>query len=505
MNLYTRKKITKIGILLMAVFIIGISYFAVDSILLDLKKEEARKIEMWYQTIQKKSELINKTQVIFDSLKQEEYKKVLLWREAVVFLTQADLNKDITFTVKVIQNNTSIPIIQCDAEDRILQVRNLPKRITEDSLQLDSVFNEMKKAYPPIEVSYLGEVINKIYFNNSELFFNLQNIINDLTNEYLSDIADNSLSVPVILTDSTQQNIIKIGNELLLIEQYGSIEDALINLKQKNKMKVLTPKQGELNYLFVEDSEIIQKLKIYPWLGWGLVLLFLAFTYFMFSTYRKAEQDNVWVGMAKETAHQLGTPISSLMAWQEILKEDIDENIYIEIKKDIHRLAQVSERFGKIGSIPDLKPEAIGQIVENSINYFKKRTPKNIELIYTPDIDDTKVLLSPPLFTWVIENVLKNAIDAIHSKDGIIHVSLMEKEGWIHLSVEDNGCGIEKSNLKSIFKPGITTKKRGWGLGLSLAKRIISDFHKGKIFIEESTPGKGTLLKIELKSFVDNQ
>ncbi|MBR6520697.1 MAG: HAMP domain-containing histidine kinase, partial [Paludibacteraceae bacterium] len=218
------------------------------------------------------------------------------------------------------------------------------------------------------------------------------------------------------------------------------------------------------------------------------------------STDKRAEQDKLWAGLSKETAHQLGTPISSLMAWNEILKTKLGNNdmIVAEIDKDVERLKTITERFSKIGSIPELSEQDISQITAQSVEYMLNRTSKKI----TYSIDDSSTehtcLISTPLFEWVIENLCKNAIDAMEGKEGTIDFELFNLEDSLIIEITDSGRGIERNKFKSIFEPGYTTKQRGWGLGLSLAKRIIEEYHHGKIFVKSSELGLGTTFRIEL-------
>jgi len=225
--------------------------------------------------------------------------------------------------------------------------------------------------------------------------------------------------------------------------------------------------------------------------------------YFLFSFSRRAEQNQVWVGMSKETAHQLGTPLSSLMAWMEMLRiKGIDEETLGEMSKDIRRLEVITERFSKIGSIPELYPQDLEAVLEESIAYMRLRTSKKISISLVNDMPDKEerviVKLNVPLFDWVIENLFRNAIDAMEDGTGALEVIFGDKGKHFHIDVKDTGKGIPKSKLETVFKPGYTSKRRGWGLGLSLTRRIIQNYHKGKIFVRRSEVGKGTTFRILL-------
>lgn len=224
--------------------------------------------------------------------------------------------------------------------------------------------------------------------------------------------------------------------------------------------------------------------------------------YFLFSFSRRAEQNRVWVGMSKETAHQLGTPLSSLMAWMEILRmKGIDEETLAEIGKDVQRLEVITERFSKIGSVPELQVNDLGIVLEESVQYMMPRTSKKIHVNISsemPDGDGAIVQMNIPLFDWVIENLIRNAIDAMEGLGGSLDIVYGEKGKWYFVDVTDTGKGIASSKLKTVFEPGYTSKKRGWGLGLSLTKRIIENYHQGKIFVKKSELGKGTTFRILL-------
>jgi signal transduction histidine kinase len=242
---------------------------------------------------------------------------------------------------------------------------------------------------------------------------------------------------------------------------------------------------------------LLTQLKYYPYFQFGIIGLFLIIAYYLFSTSRKVEQNQVWVGMAKETAHQLGTPLSSLMAWVEYLKlKNVDENTITELSKDITRLETITERFSKIGSMPKLENENVIEVLNQTLEYLKVRISKNVTIELKSESTDLLAKLNPSLFSWVLENLIKNAVDAMKG-DGKITVSVTDQSQFVYIDVADTGTGIPRSKQKTIFEPGFTTKQRGWGLGLSLAKRIIENYHSGKIFVKQSD-AMGTTFRIVL-------
>ncbi len=248
-----------------------------------------------------------------------------------------------------------------------------------------------------------------------------------------------------------------------------------------------------------DESLMIKRLAVYPLVQLGVVLIFVVIAIFALLTSKKAEQNKVWVGLSKETAHQLGTPISSLMAWIEILKETYPQDDLIpEMDKDVKRLQLIADRFSKIGSLPEPVPSSLNEILEHVIDYMDKRTSKSINIIKDFPDNDIIVRMNSSLFEWVIENLAKNAVDAMGGKSGIITLHVHETDEKAIIEVADTGKGIKKKDLGNVFRPGFTTKKRGWGLGLSLAKRIVEEYHHGKIWIKNSEIGKGTTFRIEL-------
>jgi nitrogen-specific signal transduction histidine kinase len=320
-------------------------------------------------------------------------------------------------------------------------------------------------------------------------------------NLFLSQVIATNTTIPIILVD--QNGEINTDSNI----RYAPKNRDKILANELEKMKthqspiVIPLGEGVEQFLYYKESSLLAKLKFYPLFQLAVIMLFILVAYIAFSSSRKAEQNLVWVGMAKETAHQLGTPISSLIAWVELLKEeDTNTTIIEELEKDTERLEKITERFSKIGSNPELVSDNIYGVLLKSVSYLKNRVSKKIDI--TCNFDETKELyipLSPSLFSWVIENLIRNSVDAIENNRGSIFIDLFEKEHEVVIDITDNGKGIAKSKFKTIFQPGFTTKKRGWGLGLSLSKRIIEIYHKGKIFIKSSEPQKATTFRIVLK------
>jgi len=316
---------------------------------------------------------------------------------------------------------------------------------------------------------------------------------------FLNDILIRNTTIPIITTDTLDQ-IIDFRNITFAEKNKDKVLlRKLHKMKEDNEPIIITISETQKQYLYYGDSILLENLKYYPIVQFGVIFLFILVAYLAFNSSRNSEQNQVWVGMSKETAHQLGTPISSLMAWVELLKmQNIDEKLIQEFEKDTERLQKITERFSKIGSIPELIRTDVGETIRSTVEYLKTRSSGKVKFIL--DFDPEKRYEAPlnsSLFSWVIENLCKNAIDAMNNS-GTIQVSIMEKADQLFIEVSDTGKGISKAYFKTVFQPGFTTKKRGWGLGLSLAKRIVENYHKGKIFLKQSEINKGTTFKIVL-------
>lgn len=315
-------------------------------------------------------------------------------------------------------------------------------------------------------------------------------------------ITENSADIPVILTTEKQEildfrniDTAKVSDKNLLLKNKIS---EFKKLHQPIEWKIPND-STQVNIVYYGESKLLNQVRYYPIVQLIIVILFIIIVIIALQSNYKSTQNQVWAGLAKETAHQLGTPVSSLEGWVEVLK-DIkgNEKIVPEMEKDVHRLQLISDRFGKIGSTPQLEEKDIVQQVQYMMDYIKKRAGHNIKFMLNSNQQGIIAHISPPLFDWVIENLLKNALDAMEGK-GSINVNINDNKSSIIIEVTDTGKGIAKANIDRVFKPGFTTKKRGWGLGLTLTKRIVEQYHKGIIFVKHSEINKGTTFRIELK------
>jgi signal transduction histidine kinase len=315
--------------------------------------------------------------------------------------------------------------------------------------------------------------------------------------EFLSSVIDNNNTVPVILADESDRIISARNFDAEKIKDPKYLNKALNKIKQLNNPIVINLENNHFNRIYYKDSTILTMLIYYPYIQLGIIVLFILVSYLAFSSSRKAEQNQVWVGMSKETAHQLGTPTSSLAGWIEVLQERHPEvSITKELALDVERLEKVTERFSRIGSKPSLSEEDIVPIILRSIDYLKSRTSSKVKYSFDFNAGGSVFIpLNSALFEWVIENVLKNAIDSMEGS-GELNLKLTESEKNAIIDITDTGKGIPKSAFNKIFNPGFTTKLRGWGLGLSLAKRIIEEYHRGRIFVRSSELEKGSCIRI---------
>ena len=312
-------------------------------------------------------------------------------------------------------------------------------------------------------------------------------------------------TIPVIVLDSNGAPQICRNLEMRNISEKDSIQYVkqlghnLFNAGRYIRISLDDTNKNAYIDVCYDDSTILKRLAYYPYVQLGVVLIFVVVAIFALLTSKRAEQNKVWVGLSKETAHQLGTPISSLMAWTEILKENYpDDDLIPEMDKDVKRLQLIADRFSKIGSLPEPVPSSLNDVVDHVIDYMDRRTSSKVLITKRFPDEDIVVNLNASLFEWVIENLCKNAVDAMEG-EGHITIDVKDSPERAIIEVTDDGKGIKKKDIGSVFKPGFTTKKRGWGLGLSLAKRIVEEYHKGRIFVKRSEVGVGTTFRIEIK------
>jgi signal transduction histidine kinase len=325
----------------------------------------------------------------------------------------------------------------------------------------------------------------------------------ELNSDFIFSIVEENKTIPTILTDD-RKNITNDRNlNQEKIEADTSYLRKQLNIMASQHEPIVFDNGFDTVYIYYKNSQLLTLLIYFPYFQLGLIMVFLLIGYFAFSAARRAEQNQVWVGLAKETAHQLGTPITAIIAWIENLNLIIEDEVALgmldEFRNDVHRLELIAERFSKIGAVPELKPMNIVDVLERNMVYMKKRASRKIIFEYPKMVEEYAIEanINVNLFDWVLENLLKNALDAMEGK-GRIAAAVFEDKDYVYIDIEDSGKGIPTSKFKSVFKPGYSTKKRGWGLGLSLTQRIIKNYHNGKVFVKQSEENVGTTFRIQL-------
>ena len=501
-SIYTQKLVWKILLLIGAAVIVAFSLIYTQRLVNKLKADEKARINLWAQAIQKKAVLVRFTTQLITQTAEQEKMKAELYAQAT-----RELMKDISdysFVIDVLKNNTTVPVILVDDKGK-MSSRNLPDSTRDrDTVYLKQQLEEMKKDHPPIEFEYVRGRKQFLYYKNSKLYEFTKEIFERNIKSFITEVADNSAAVPVIMMSSnTSKNlkdrILAFGKiEEKIVQDSVLLKGQLEKMSAENEPIAINLGEG-LCLIYYENSYLLKQLRYYPWIQFSVIGLFFLIAYAMFSTSRKAEQNQVWVGMSKETAHQLGTPLTALYGWMEYLRSSgTEESVVREMQRDLDRLRVITDRFSKIGSQPSLHNADLVLAVENILDYMKSRTSKNVEIDFRKNSSAVHVKLSVPLFEWVIENLIRNSIDAMDGR-GKILVSIEDHPSEVYVDVADSGKGIPKSKFKTVFKPGYTTKQRGWGLGLSLCKRIIELYHNGSIFVKSSSAETGTTFRIIMK------
>jgi anti-sigma regulatory factor (Ser/Thr protein kinase) len=500
LNVYAKKRRWKWILFALAVIIVAASLWYTQLLVRDIAREERINIQIWADAIHQKAELVNYTDEFFKQLQEEERKKAEQLADAFRIVSVSDESDVLNFFLKIIKDNTTIPVILTDSRGKIKNTDN----VSFDPDTVEYLKGELRAefmVYEPVKIAIEGNQFDYLFYKESILFNELRRVLDDLMDSFFSEIVINSASVPVIITDSTKKVVIEHGKlDPRRVQDSIYVMKTLHDMADDNEpIEVELADQGR-RYIFYQDSELLTRLMFFPYFQLGVIGVFLFIAYILFSSARNSEQKQVWVGLAKETAHQLGTPLSSMIAWIELLKLDgIKSEPITELSKDVERLQKITDRFSKIGSEPILKNENMVKVLYDAVDYIKSRSSRkvNYKILQPPD-RKINAPINLHLFEWVIENVLKNAIDAIGG-DGNIEIDVQEEESLVLIDITDDGKGIPKSRFKAIFNPGYTSKKRGWGLGLSLARRIVKDYHKGKIFVKQSAVNKGTTFRIMLR------
>jgi signal transduction histidine kinase len=496
MSLYDNKQRWKIVLLGLALCIVVVSLWYSNRIVNQIRQEETLKVKNWSSAVKRQAYLVNFQAKIFAEFRAEEQKKASLLGSAYRTIQNPSISMDqVDLPLEIIRSNETVPILLFDMEaDTLIAASQLPEpQRTGEKFYIDSLRAEMKNSFDPIEFDGVNIAV---YYDESNIFRKLQRNFSEIDQEFFN-LIESTGTIPIVLTDSTKKTVIRKSQVEEDLTQAPILQVTLERMEEANEPIKLDLPDGT-RYVYFDDSEAVKNLRLFPIIQFILIGVFLLTAYLIFSTFRKAEQNQVWVGMAKETAHQLGTPLSSLMAWSALLEtQGVDASTIKEINKDIDRLNTVTDRFSKIGSSPELKPTHIPLAVQELMDYLKSRVSKKVAITVHPTNDLPEVKINKPLFGWAVENIVKNAIDAMEGS-GKLDITMGQQPEMVWIEIKDTGKGIPKNQWLSVFAPGYTTKKRGWGLGLTLVKRIIEEYHGGRIFVKESAPGEGTTFRIEL-------
>ena len=496
MDIYSSKQRWKIALILVSLTIIIASLFVSNQMINKIAQREKAKAEQWADAIRKKVELVKLTNQIFDELREKERQKIQIVVDAQrTILNPSDLNmnQDIDFALNIIASNKDIPVAILTDEGKLAQSKNVDSSLTEE--EKIASFQEWITEGRSYEIEVFGGIKMQFVYGESNELIRLKKASDSLINSFNSDLIDNSNLIPVILVDAESDSIEasnlpkkELKNQMLVLSEFKK-QNAPIKIDFGTGTK----------FLYFKESPELKQLTWFPYIQFSVIGLIVIIGYLMFSTFRKAEQNQVWAGMAKETAHQLGTPLSSMMAWVAYLEANGgDQMIVTEMTKDLDRLEKITDRFSKIGSGAKLIEADLVVTIGNNLEYLRARLSDKIFIDFKVKEEGPIVMMhNPSLMEWVVENICKNAVDAMGGK-GQLSIEIQRVPERVYVDITDTGKGLTPKQFKTIFQPGYSTKKRGWGLGLTLVKRIIEEYHKGKVFVMKSEIDKGTTIRISI-------
>lgn len=455
----------------------------------EIKRDEEEKVRLWANAISQRSHILEATRSFFEQATLDEHRKMQLYTDILQSFNDPDLATDLRFSlayVNYIVDSSHTPIIITSSRDSIISV---PQELAGQKLE-----GPLLKEYsqnPPFNYKLWGMPMT-LYYKESEYYTQLRTVLDDFTQSFLTDITQNSVKAPVLIVDSASGQVLS-GQQM----------------HYRNDPIALTLPDGGRALVYYEDTLLLRSLRWLPLFYFFIALVLVLVSYFLFRTARTAEQNRIWVGLAKETAHQLGTPLSSLKGWLEYLKESgqwpmdgspqTDNVVSLELEKDVRRLETITQRFSKIGSAPVLKDEDVRDATLAAVSYLQGRSPRRVHFnVAFPEGETFLAPLELYLFQWVIENLCRNAIDAMEG-EGTISIVASQDARKIYLDISDTGHGMSPSVQRRIFDSGFTTKTRGWGLGLPLARRIVNQYHRGRLYLKYSIPGQGSCFRIVLR------
>ncbi|MBR1785487.1 MAG: HAMP domain-containing histidine kinase [Bacteroidales bacterium] len=465
-----------------------VALWQVQSVADRLRQNEEQKVRLWASAIGQRNQLATATQQFFQAATLDEQRKMRLYTDILQAMGDPGQDADLSFSLRYVNyivDSARTPIIITTSRDSIISVpRELAGRKLEGALLREFSAN------PPFTYNVYGMQMT-LYYRESEYYTHLRQVLEGITQSFLADIVQNSLLVPAVILDSSRTSVLAYGNiEPSQIERFDFGNDPV---------EVLLP-SGVPCYVYYSSTPLLRSLRWVPVLYVFIALAIVAVAYLLLQTARKAEQNSIWVGLAKETAHQLGTPLSSLSGWVEYLRgKEFTPEYASEVGKDVDRLATIAQRFSKIGAVPELREADVRQATIDAVGYLRSRSPRRIEFnVAFPEGETFVAPLNSHLFQWVIENLCKNAIDAMEGS-GTVSIVASQDARKIYIDVSDTGRGMSPSVQRKVFESGFTTKTRGWGLGLPLARRIVNQYHRGRLFLKYSVPGQGSCFRIVLK------
>lgn len=495
------KKQREIVILSCLVLLALASIIIANSLAKRIQAQEEAQVILWAKAITEKAKILKLSNEVFSQLANEERKKVEITAKATQLIVSENKEDVLSIFLDIIKMNDQIPIISTDEQYTVIDFKNIDPKTIQKGIKLTKDKHPEFFNYPPVKIHFLNKK-NYIFYRESIIFQKIQQVLQQSSNQFIDEITNNSSLLPILLFDQ-DKHLLNYGNipeeitsDSLKFKAYiddltSSSEPISLDIDAKNK-----------KYLYYQSANLASYIKWFP-IGLYTVLGIIFFlAYSAIRNTRKFEKNQIWVGMSKETAHQLGTPISSLSAWLEVFGENEQvsaqqQNVLAEMKKDVNRLSLIADRFSKIGSKPKLESVNLQEILTQCYDYLKKRGSKKIDFTLHAVDSSMNVEINRQLFEWVIENLVKNAYDAIPN-EGKIDIRTTKNQNKIFIDIQDTGKGILPKDVEQIFEPGFTTKKRGWGLGLSLCKRIIEDYFNGKIYVLDSKLNRGSTIRIEL-------
>ena len=454
----------------------------------EIRRDEEEKVRLWANAISQRSHMLEVTQQFFDQATLDEHRKMQLYTDILQSFNDPDLSTDLRFSlayVNYIVDSSHTPIIITTARDSIISV---PQELA--GQKLEGTLLEEYSQNPPFTYTLWGMPMT-LYYKESQYYTQLRELLDGFTRSFLMDITQNSVKAPVLVVDSASRKVLG----------YGNLDPRHIDhMKFSNEPISVALPDGGCALVFYEDTLLLRSLRWLPLFYLLIAAALVLVSYHLFRTARSAEQNRIWVGLAKETAHQLGTPISSITGWIEYLRgKELTDEYASEVNKDLGRLETITQRFSKIGSTPELKEDDVHEATLAAVSYLQRRSPRRVHFGVTfPEGETFLAPLNSPLFQWVIENLCKNAIDAMEG-EGTITITASQDARKIYLDISDTGRGMSREVQRHIFDSGFTTKTRGWGLGLPLARRIINQYHRGRLYLKYSVPGQGSCFRIVLK------